>query len=455
VIGTMSLEHLARELDGQLLGGDVAFRELSTDTRSLSPGQAYLALVGDNFDGNEFVHQAQQRGAVAAIVSRTQDAELPQLVVTDTHAALAAMARENRQRSEAKVVALTGSQGKTSVKEMLAAIFSDAAQTLATRANLNNTIGVPLTLLRLEQEHRFAVIEMGANRAGEIAFSVAAALPDIVLITGASAAHIEGFGSLQGIVAAKGEILEGLGDQGTAVLNSDDPNVAQWITRAGNHHVVQFSYANAGGSSSYFAKNAVLGDDGRVAFDLHTPGGIVAIELKMLGKHNIVNAVAAAAAAMEAGAALENVQAGLSAIEPVAGRMAPMPGIKESVVIDDSYNASPNSFFAAIDVLMSCRGKKVLVMGDMRELGAESVASHQAVGDYARKAGVEKLLAVGDESQQTVTAFGGEGRWYADKDQLIAACEELVNERVTFLVKGSRGARMDVVVKALAGGGDL
>ncbi len=453
MIGTMTLDNLARQLDGELLGKDASFQELSTDTRSLTSGQAYLALVGEHFNGNEFVSQAQARGAVAAIVSETQPADLPQLLVANTHDALARIARENRLRSNAKVVALTGSQGKTSVKEMLAAIFSDAAETLATLANLNNTIGVPLTLLRLESKHRFAVIEMGANRAGEIAFSVASALPDVVLITGASAAHIEGFGSLQGIVTAKGEILESFHGRGTAVLNADDAHVEQWITRAGDHNVVLFSYANDNGRSSYYAQQVVFGGDGRVAFDLHTPLGVASIKLKMLGRHNIVNAVAAAAAAIEAGATLENVRAGLSLIEPVPGRMAPLTGYKDSLLIDDSYNASPGSFFAAIDVLVSCRGKKVLVMGDMRELGAESATSHQAVGDYAREAGVELLLAVGEESRQTIAAFGPQGLWFADQQQLIDACRELANDQVTFLVKGSRGARMDIVASALGNGG--
>lgn len=455
MIGSMTLENLASQLNGNVLGGDATFYDLSTDTRSLAPGQAYLALVGQNFDGNEFVHQAQERGAVAAIVNRSQEIELPQLLVPDTHDALAAIARENRLRSDAKVIALTGSQGKTSVKEMLAAIFSDAAETLATRANLNNTIGVPLTLLRLDSRHRFAVIEMGANRVGEIAFSVAAALPDIVLITGASAAHIEGFGSLQGIVTAKGEILENLRGKGTAVLNADDPNVAQWITRAADHHIVLFSYDNARGRSSYYAGNVFFGGDGRVEFDLHTPSGVTTIELKMLGRHNIVNAVAAAAAANEAGASLENIRAGLSSIEPVPGRMSPAAGYAGSLLIDDSYNASPGSFFAAIDVLLSCRGMKMLVMGDMRELGVESLASHKAVGDYAREAGVDKLLAVGEESRQAIAAFGPQGVWFENQEQLIAACKELATEQMTFLVKGSRGARMDVVVKALSSGGDI
>jgi len=345
---------------------------------------------------------------------------------------------------------LTGSQGKTTVKEMLAAILSCAAPTLYTQANLNNTIGVPLTLLRLDNTHRFAVLEMGANAAGEIAFSVAAALPHIALITNASDAHVEGFGSLAGIVSAKGEILDALGSEGVAILNADDPSVNEWVTRADSSHIVLFGFDNEDGRASYYGKQIQQAENGRVAFTLHSPLGSVEIKLQMLGKHNIVNAVAAAAAAIEAGASLEQVQQGLSSVMPVKGRLSPLSGACNSRLIDDSYNASPSSFRAAIDVLMSCKGKKVLLAGDMKELGPDESAAHADVGRYAREAGVDELLAVGDLSKRTVEAFGAEGRHFNNQEALIAACHGMANEHVTFLVKGSRGARMDQVVSALS-----
>lgn len=454
MIGTMTLTDLARQLNGQVLGADASFQKLSTDTRSIAPGDAYLALVGERFDGNDFVELAESKGAAAAIVSRESQCGLPQLKVADTHHALAGIARENRLRSDAKIIALTGSQGKTTVKEMLAAILQNAAPTLYTQANLNNTIGVPLTLLQLEAKHCFAVLEMGANAAGEIAFSVAAALPHIALITNASDAHVEGFGSLQGIVRAKGEILDLLGSEGVAVLNADDPSVGDWIVRAGESRVVLFSYGNEDGRSLYYADKVALAENGRVSFTLCSPQGCAGVELQMLGKHNIVNAIAAAAAAIEAGGSLGDVQKGLSSVAPVPGRMNPLPGINASYLIDDTYNASPSSFRAAIDVLLTCGTRKILVAGDMRELGPDEVAAHADVGRYARQSGVDELLAVGELSNETVAAFGSGARHFDSQEQLIKACKQLASDQVTFLIKGSRGARMDTVVDALSAKGE-
>ncbi len=454
MIGSMTLTNLAKQLNGHLLGADATFSSLSTDTRSITSGDAYLALAGERFDGNDFVGKAEANGAIAAIVSRQIESDLPLLQVANTHVALAEIARENRSRSSAKVIALTGSQGKTTVKEMLAAILQLTAPTLYTQANLNNTIGVPLTLLRLDETHRFAVLEMGANAAGEIAFSVAAALPDMALITNASDAHVEGFGSLQGIVRAKGEILDTLDASGVALLNADDPNVNEWIARVKEARTVLYSCENAQGNAEYHAEEIELAGNGRVAFVLCSPQGKVAIELGMLGKHNVSNAVAAATAALEAGASLADVQQGLSTVQPVSGRLFPRSGLSGSRVIDDSYNASPSSFRAAIDVLMSCEGKKVLVAGDMKELGNEESAAHASVGDYARLAGVDELLAVGELSRETVAAFGGRGSHFASQEQLINACKAMANDQLTFLVKGSRGAKMDLVVAALSDRGD-
>jgi UDP-N-acetylmuramoyl-tripeptide--D-alanyl-D-alanine ligase len=240
VIGEMTLSDLAARTGGELIGADATFSKVSTDSRSVMPGDLYLALIGKHFNGHNFIDAAMQKGAVAAVVSDAAVTSIPVLQVSDTHKALGDLANVNRRRSDATVIALTGSQGKTTVKEMVGAILSNRAKTLITSKNLNNTIGVPLTLLRLMDE-QFAVIEMGANGAGEIAFSVAITKPDIVLITKASAAHIEGFGSLQGIVEAKGEIIDGLGDLGIAVLNADDDNVEQWLRRAESKKTVLFS----------------------------------------------------------------------------------------------------------------------------------------------------------------------------------------------------------------------
>lgn len=449
LIGDMALSKLAQELKGELLGEDVMFSNMSTDTRSIEKGDLYLALVGDNFDGNSFTEAAASSGAIAAIVSREVQSSLPVLRVADTHVALGKIANLNRRRSDAKVVALTGSQGKTTVKEMLGAILSDAAETLATEANLNNTIGVPLTLLQIEDKHRYVVIEMGANKAGEIAFSVTATEPDIALITNASPAHIEGFGSLQGIVAAKGEIIDGLKNSGILLLNADDSYVEDWVQRAADKQIVRFSLSNATGDSQYFASSLVEGEDGASQFTLHTPRGEQALTTHFMGKHNVFNAVAATAAAMEAGATLQNVVRGLVSLHPVAGRLSRLSGLNGSYLIDDSYNASPGSFFAAIDVLSGLKGQKILVMGDMKELGDDTDSAHSSVGQYASKSTIDEVWAVGEKSKLAVDACAAKGRHFEDKKALIAALIAISSPGLTMLIKGSRGARMNEVVTAL------
>ena len=445
----MNFSKLAQQLDGELIGTDIAFSKLSTDTRTLVDGEVYLALSGDRFDGNDFVAEAVAKGASGAIVSRELDTNISQLRVPDTHAALGEIAKLNRQHSSAIVIALTGSQGKTTVKEMIASILSNQAPTLVTHANLNNTIGVPLTLLQLNDKHEYAVIEMGANRAGEIAFSADKALPDIALITNASAAHIEGFGSLQGIVEAKGEIIDSVFPTGTVVLNAADPNVSQWIERAGSRRVVLFSACRTLESVDYFASNVLIDKSGCMKFVLNTPAGQRQLRLNLLGWHSVGNAVAAASTAMEAGATLDDVEAGLSSLQPVKNRLEPKTAIQGSHLIDDTYNASPNSFFAAIDVLMNFTGTRVVVAGDMRELGAESASAHRMVGKYAAIAGVNEFWAVGEQSRPAVEAFGESARFFNSKEELVKACKAIANKDTVFLVKGSRGVQMETVVQEL------
>lgn len=454
MIGSMTLGALGQELQGELLGEDVTFSDVSTDTRLLKHGDLYVALVGENFDGNNFIEAAAEAGASSAIVSRQIDASLPVLKVVDTHAALGRLANINRRRSAATFVALTGSQGKTTVKEMIGSILSHSAACLATEANLNNTIGVPLTLLNVDEHHEFAVIEMGANGANEIAFSVSVTEPDIALITNASPAHIEGFGSLQGIVTAKGEIIDGLKSDGVMVLNADDKYVTEWAARAAGKRTVRFSYENTAGDAQYFASKVVSRDDGTSSFTLHTPGGEQAVSIRFLGEHNVLNAVAASAVALEAGANLMDVAKGLAKLDPVAGRLSRLKGVKGCQLIDDSYNASPGSFAAAIDVLSRFPGQKILVMGDMKELGDETDMAHRDVGKYASGAGLDALWVTGEKSRLAIETYGGEGRYFADKDQLIRALVEAANPELTLLIKGSRGAKMNEVVTGLMKGGE-
>ncbi|MEX0963623.1 MAG: UDP-N-acetylmuramoyl-tripeptide--D-alanyl-D-alanine ligase [Pseudohongiellaceae bacterium] len=445
----MTLSQLAQEIDGDLLGEDVMFSNVSTDTRSLEKGDLYLALVGENFDGNNFIADAQSKGACGALVSRAIDSSIPLLRVDDTHCALGKLSSIARRRSTAKVVALTGSQGKTTVKEMLGSILASAGPCLATEANLNNTIGVPLTLLKIEERHQYVVIEMGANSAGEIAFSVAATKPDIALITNASPAHIEGFGSLQGIVSAKGEIIDGLQLDGVVILNADDAHVHEWVARAGQRRTVKFSYSNAAGDSHYFVSAVEELSDGTSRFNLHTPQGETSLTLGFLGRHNILNAVAASAAAIEAGATLNNVAAGLGNLDPVAGRLSRVPGMNGCSLIDDSYNASPSSFFAAIDVMSGLGGQKILIMGDMKELGADTDSAHISVGEYASKAAIDEFWATGEKSRLAIDSYAGKGRHFESKEELITELKAISNPELTVLIKGSRGAKMNDVVNAL------
>lgn len=444
----MQFSDLAQNLDARVIGADVKFSSLSTDSRSVEPGEVFLALKGPRFDGHEHVQAAADAGACGAIVSEQVSTDIPQLLVDDTHMALGQIARINRFRSQARIVALTGSQGKTTVKEMIAAILGSRAPTLATHANLNNTIGVPLTLLRLGAEHEFAVIEMGANRGGEIDFSASVAAPDVALITTASAAHVEGFGSLAGIVKGKGEILDHIQPGGTAVLNDDDPHVRDWIARVTPGRFVKFSLQE-GASAEYIARDIQSNPNGKVAFTLLTPVGECEINIRLLGRHNVMNATAAAAVALEAGADLENVKAGLARVEAVPGRLNALKGNMDSLLLDDSYNASPNSFRAAIDVLATFSGRRILIAGDMKELGDETESAHELVGTHAQQAGIDALWAVGAHAGLVVSSFGDGAREFADQASLIEYASNQLDSNTVILIKGSRGAGMERVVNEL------
>mgnify|MGYP001161381526 FL=1 len=448
MIGSYSLSEIAERCKGQIFGDNVEVSYFSSDTRSLTFGDAFIALKGKNFDGNDLIDDAIGKGAVALVVSKKLSCKLPLLYVEDSLQALAAIALITRERSEAKIIGITGSQGKTTVKEMTGSILSEKGQTLITSENRNNTIGVPLTLFNLDKRHEFAVIEMGADRRGEIKFSADAVKPEIAVITNANDAHVEGFGSLQGIVEAKGEIIDATSPGGSVILNNDDPHIGSWIERCAKRKVIKFSGRNP--DANYFASNVQAGSDGPVTFRLNTPVGSRLIMLKLLGNHNVINAVAASAAAMETGADLQQIKAGLEKVRPVSGRLFPLEGINECRVIDDTYNASPSSFKAAIDAFRLFPGEKILVAGDMRELGSESKKFHKAVGEYAAKSGIEKLWAVGDLSQHMAKAFGPQAKHFASMDELVNECRLTARPNLVFLIKGSRGSRMEIVANELS-----
>ena len=447
MIGSFTLAELATLLAGELRGNDVEFDSVSTDTRSLAQSDLFVALKGPNFDGDDYVLAAHDKGACAALVSRFSDCPIPQLRVADTEKALGLIGLQNRDRSDACFVAVTGSQGKTTIKEMTGHILSGVASTLMTQGNLNNAIGVPLTLLRLAADHRFAVMELGANHIGEIAWTTRLVKPSIAVISNATPTHLEGFGSLEGVVQGKGELLEGLSDDGVAVLNRDDPAWPRWRERAGRHKVVSFSLTAA--DAQYRAAGIRLQPGQNTEFQLVTPGGSASISLPLPGQHNVSNAIAAAAATLEAGVALSDVVAGLARTRAVKGRMCVLRGFADSRLIDDTYNASPNSFAAAIKVLCDFPGQKLLVAGDMGELGADSAALHARVGETAKAAGVDHLLTVGRDSAAASAAFGSAARHFASQAELVSVCKTMMNKQTTVLVKGSRSANMDKIVDLL------
>ncbi|MEE4463572.1 UDP-N-acetylmuramoyl-tripeptide--D-alanyl-D-alanine ligase, partial [Azotobacter chroococcum] len=359
MLKALHLSEVANLLQGGLAGGDVAFDSVGTDSRAICPGQLFVALAGPRFDGHAFLAEVAAKGAVAALVQRTMpEAGLPQLQVADTRLALGQLGGFNRQAYSGPLAAVTGSSGKTTVKEMLASILRTRGPVLATRGNLNNDLGVPLTLLELAPEHVGAVIELGASRVGEIAYTVGLTRPQVAIITNAGTAHVGEFGGPARIVEAKGEILEGLPADGIAVLNRDDRAFATWQRRAGERRVLSFALDD--GDADFRARDIQPDARGCPAFTLQGPAGEARIQLNLLGRHNVANALAAAAAAHALGMPLVGIQVGLESLQPVKGRAVAQLAPSGMRVIDDSYNANPASMCAAIDILAGFSGRTVL-----------------------------------------------------------------------------------------------
>ncbi|HDP89523.1 MAG TPA: UDP-N-acetylmuramoyl-tripeptide--D-alanyl-D-alanine ligase [Thioalkalivibrio sp.] len=435
----LKLSDVAAMAGGELIGADAPIDGVSTDTRSIRADELFVALRGQRFDAHDFVPDLE--AAAAVMVEHLCDTVLPQVLVEDTRLALGRLARAWRARLSLTVVGLTGSNGKTTVKEMLAAILRECGTVLATRGNLNNDIGLPLTVLALRAEHDFAVIEMGANHAGEIAYLTAIAQPHVALITNAGRAHLEGFGSVEGVAQAKGEIFQGLPADGIAVINADDVYADYWRGLNADRRVLTF------GAEQPADFSGALDASGRMHLD--TPAGAVDLDFALSGRHNLLNALCAAAAASAAGASLSAIRQGLAAMRAVAGRLQVRPGHRGATLIDDSYNANPGSLRAAIDVLAARSGQRYLVLGDMGELGGDAAELHAEAGAYARAAGIDRLYALGPMSAAAVEAFGQEGRHFEDWKALARAVDAELAGDVTVLVKGSRAMRMERVVAAL------
>lgn len=443
-----SLSEFARDCAGVLQGPDAAFTSVCTDTRKLARDQLFVALDGPNFHGSDFLTQAAAIGAAGAVADRAGPASLPTIVVANGLVALQRAAQAYRSRHLLPVVAVAGSNGKTTTKEMLAAILSQQGPTLATRGNLNNHIGVPLTLLDLLPVHRFAVIEMGANRPGDVAELAGFAQPAVGIVTNAGAEHLEGFGTIEGAARAEGELFAALGAEGVAVVNADDEFAPLWreMTVA---KIITFGLGAKADFSARDIRASVEAQGFVTRFTLRAPQGEIAIVLHLAGRHNVLNALGAAAAAVAAGATLADVAAGLARMRAVAGRLQWRAALQGASLIDDSYNANPSSMHAAIDVLESIEGRRWLVMGDMAELGTHAVDAHIEAGRYARAHGVEKLFAIGALTPHAVKAFGAGAVWFPDVASLSSTVAAGLSPAVRVLVKGSRMNRLERVVDAL------
>lgn len=449
MLKALLLSEVSAPLDARLIAGDVRFNGVSIDSRAIQAGQLFVALTGPRFDGHDYLNEVAGKGAVAALVEReVPDSTLPQLLVKDTRLALGQLGALNRGAFTRPVAAVTGSSGKTTVKEMLASILRTRGPVLATRGNLNNDLGAPLTLLELAPEHTAAVIELGASRIGEIAYTVAMTRPHVAIINNAGTAHVGEFGGPEKIVEAKGEILEGLDSAGIAVLNLDDKAFPIWKTRAAGRQVLSFALDNS--AADFHASDIGRDARGCPSFTLHSPKGVDRVQLNLLGTHNVANALAAAAAAHAMGISLFGIVTGLNAVQPVKGRTVAQLAKNGMRVIDDTYNANPTSMCAAVDILAGFSGRTVLVLGDIGELGEWAEQGHREVGAYAAGK-VSALYAVGPMMAHAVAAFGEHARHFASQADLIAALDVEQDPNTTILIKGSRSAVMENIVAALCG----
>ncbi|ORU94343.1 MAG: UDP-N-acetylmuramoyl-tripeptide--D-alanyl-D-alanine ligase [Cycloclasticus sp. symbiont of Bathymodiolus heckerae] len=454
----MSLQQLAHIVSGQSVGADVMFAAVSSDTRSIKKGELFVALQGENFDANSFVEQASKKGAAAALVSADITADLPYVKVSDTLAGLTALAKQQREVAGIPLVAITGSNGKTSVKEMLASILTQSKNVLATEGNLNNQIGVPLTLLKLTADHDIAVVEMGASHRGDIAELCDIAKPTVAILNNVGAAHLEGFGDLQGVADTKGEIISGLSSKGIAILNKDEPWFDQWSALPGDRKVISFGSSNVADvwADLDVVDMGLVGDKFTTNFVLNYGQESIDIRLSLLGKHNVLNALAAAGAAISLGVSLQEIQKGLVALKPVKGRMQPLKGVAGGLIINDCYNANPKSFDVAVECLSEIDRPVCLVLGDFAELGADSVQIHKDLGDTVFNSDVRCLCAVGEKMKFAVDRFNAlaqsttrYAKHFFNKQALTDYLTSELSANDVVLVKASRSQGLESVVEEI------
>ena len=443
------LSQLALWCEGRLIGADLAIERISTDSREDLQRGLFVALRGERFDAHDFVAQAKANGAAALLVHRAVDTDLPHILCSDTEEALGEIAAGLAKDRPAVVLALTGSNGKTSVKTMLYGILAGAGKAYVNPGNRNNEIGLPLAVIDAPEDAEFAVYEMGAGKPGDIAYLTSIVTPTVALVNNIAPAHIERMGSLLGIAETKGAIYEALPDDGIAVVNVDDAFAPYFLERIGRRGVLRFGIEN---NADVTARDLRLSAD-RSQFELICPAGRAEVSLLFPGRHNVLNALAATAMALAAGASFDEVSAGLQSVRPVAGRQATAQLGNGAVLIDDSYNANPGSVAAAIDSLASAclldKRESVLVLGDMAELGETAQALHAQAGSAAKAQGIGTLYTCGRLSAAASDAFGAGASHFAGRDELIAALMKNTSANQRILVKGSRSSQMDLVVKAL------
>lgn len=449
----MRLGEAARAIGATAMGADASFAGVFTDSRQVAPGELFVALKGERFDGHDYVVEVLAKGAAGALVERawavTHGAGLPLVAVDDTRVALGKLAVDWRARFNIPVIGVTGSNGKTTVKEMIAAILAaeyGEDRRLATVGNLNNDIGLPLTLLRLRATHRAAVIELGMNHPGETASLAAICRPSVALINNAQREHQEFMKSVGAVAEEHGAVIAALPADGAAIINADDEFADYWRRLAGSRCVCDFGLDQPAAVTA-----GVTFDGDGMRLDLATPAGRTPVLLAAIGLHNVRNAIAAAAAAIVAGAGIAAVRSGLESFRPVKGRLQRKPAVLGTTVIDDTYNANPDSVRAAIDVLASFPGRRILVLGDMGEVGEKAGQFHDEIGGYANSMGLERLLAVGEYTPAAVHNFGTGASHFGRVEDLIVALRPELGAGVTVLVKGSRFMRMERVVDAIVG----
>lgn len=432
---------------GMLVGASTDVKAVNIDTRTLQAGDVYVAFRGENLDGHQFVNAAKELGASGVIVDHALDIDIPQIIVTSTEQALQRLAAHHRKQMAVKAIAVTGSCGKTTARAFLQHIFEQAGSTHASVGSFNNHVGVPLTLLQLKPIHQFLISEVGANHMGEIAQLIPLVQPHVAIVTNIAPVHLEGFGSLDNISRAKAEIYSGLSTDGFAVVNNDD-HYANFLKEVNqNRHVITFGIKHP---SDVMATDIHFDEKGLASFKLLLPNHQSAlIQLRLLGEHNIYNALAAAAAGYALGLSIEQIKKGLEQTEAVYGRLVEKKLENGAVVIDDSYNANPLATKAALNILANRSGERIFVFGDMKELGSDAKSIHADIGCFAKSLGIEHVFCYGDLTQETVKTFGQGAIHFNDRQLLIDTLASMLKSKQTILVKGSHSMRMDIVVNAL------